>query len=122
MFEVLRRVRRHAILLFLCSKFQGSRKVESTLPAAGRCTAREEICSSGPDEPLELIEDVRIPPAFGHFFFHRLQRIGNRKGLLIGSVGSKCVVNIDNLQHRAVTGIASPLSPSGYPEPSIFSW
>ena len=64
-----------------------------------RCAAREEICGTASDQPLELVEDVRIPPAFGDFLFHRLQCIGDGKGRLIRPIGSQSVINIDDLQH-----------------------
>src|SRR5258708_30408512 len=67
--------------------------------AAGRRPARKEVCGAAPNQPLELVEDVRIPPSPGYFLFHRLQRIGDGKGFLVRSVGSERVINIDNLQH-----------------------
>src|SRR5216684_6840262 len=67
--------------------------------AAGHRPARKEVCRAAPNQPLELVKDVRIPPSLGYFLFHRLQRIGDGKGLLIRSVGGQGVININNLQH-----------------------
>ena len=49
-------------------------------------------------EPFKLVEDLSIPPAFSNLLFHCLQRIGNGKSALIGSIGSQRVINVYDLE------------------------
>src|SRR5260370_19481430 len=81
-----------------------------TLPT-GHGSTREKIRSATSDQLLELVENTRVPPAFAHFLFHSLQRIGDGKGLLIGPIGGWRIIDIDNLQHPGSYGyVLSPKS------------
>src|ERR1700691_1893815 len=77
-------LREHSLLLIVRTRSRGP--------------ARQKIGRSSPDQPLELIEDLWIPPALGHFFFHGLQGIGGGGGLLVRSLRAQRVIDVYNLQ------------------------
>src|SRR5580698_7721864 len=68
------------------------------------CASRQTIRPGAPDQLLELIEDVGIPPTSRYLLGHGLEGLRGGESALVGSLRCQGIIDIHNLEHSGRYG------------------